>query len=150
VERNLACGCNHSFAVVCGVLALGLSGAMLAATAAAQERPRLAGVSAVRIANYGSPSVLLHDRERVGAVVSELNQLRQKGWRRGDTTLACYSTVWLMKGEKRVGEFRVRPDHVVERPVEKGQAIYSVAIDPSHIPTLTRLLGEIAPAKDCN
>jgi hypothetical protein len=130
-------------------LALALLAAVLPAPAQ-EARPALGGVSAVRIANYNSPSVLLQDRERVNAVVRELNQLRRKAWTRGDAKLACYSTVVLMKGEKqRLGEFRVRPDHVVDRPVDKGQSPHHLSIEPSDIPTLTRLLGEIAPAKDC-
>lgn len=129
------------------LLSIGL--VLLSASAAAEQRPALRGVSSVRIANYGAPSVLREGREQVRAIVDELNQLRRKDWSRSDAKVACYSTVVLMSGKKRAGEFRVTADAVVERPVEKGQAIYSVAISPADIPSLSRQLAEILPAKDC-
>jgi hypothetical protein len=126
------------------IIAVGLL--VVNAEALAQQRPAIRGVTSVRIANYGAPSMLLQSREQVADVVDELNSLRRKEWRRGDTALECYSTVFLMAGQKRLGEFRVRPDHVVERPVDKGQSAYTLAIDPGGIPRLTRLLSEAKPA----
>jgi hypothetical protein len=122
----------------------------LSAAALAEPRPRLGGVSAVRIANYNSPSVLLEGRDQVRALVDELNQLRRRSWTRGDARIACYSTVVLMSGKKRAGEFRVTPELVVERPVDKGQAAHHLAISPGDIAELGRRLAEILPAKDCN
>jgi len=118
--------------------------------ALAEPRPRLGSVSAVRIANYNSPSVLLEGRDQVRAIVDELNQLRRKSWTRSDAKIACYSTVVLMSGKKRAGEFRVTPDLVVERPVEKGQGTHHLAIGAADIPELSRRLAEILPAKDCS
>jgi hypothetical protein len=60
-----------------------------ACATAADQRPALRGVSAIRIANYGSPSVLLEGRDKVGSIVVELNALRSKAWRGGDTKLSC-------------------------------------------------------------
>lgn len=120
---------------------------VLSASAWAEPRPGLGGVSSIRIANYNAPSVLLESREQFRPILEELNQLRRKNWRRGEAALACYSTVVVMSGKKRVGEFRIRPDNVVERPVQKGQASYSLAISPADIPVLTARLAEILPAK---
>jgi len=116
---------------------------------AADSRPALRGVSAIRIANYGSPSILLEGRGKVGPIVGELNALRGKSWRGGDTKLSCYSTMVLFSGKQTLGTFRITPEYVVEREGAKGQPIYSLAIDASDIPALSRLLAEIAPAKDC-
>ena len=133
---------------VCDLVAV-LALASIVFDAGAEPRPPLIGVSSIRIANYGAPSVLV-ERGAVRSIVDELNRLRRKDWQRADAKLACYSTVVLLQGTKRVGEFRVRPEHVVERPVEKGQSIYSIAIDRDDVPGLSKLLAEIAPAKDCN
>lgn len=130
------------------LLSLGL--VVLGECALAEERPRLSGVSAIRIANYNAPSVVIEARERVRAVVDELNRLRRKDWQRGDAKVSCYSTVVLMSGKKRAGEFRVTADTVVERPVEKGQSVHHLAITRADIPSLSRRLAEILPAKDCN
>lgn len=127
-------------------LLLGL--AFLCASAGAEPRPALRGASSVRVANYGAPSVLL-EGQKARAVVEELNALRRKDWKRGDAKISCYSTVVLLSGKKRVGEFRVTFENMVERPVEKGQAIYGLAISEADIATLARLLREIAPSKDC-
>jgi hypothetical protein len=118
--------------------------------AAADQRPALTGVSSVRIANYGSPSVLLEGRDKVGPIIGELNALRRKPWQGGDTKLACYSTLVVMSGKKTLGTFRIRPEHIVEREGAKGIPIYSLAIDTGEIPRIGKLLTEIPPAKDCN
>lgn len=133
---------NHGLLVLCLFV--------FSAAALAEPRPRLGGVGAVRIANYNSPSVLLEARDQVRAIVEELNQLRRKDWRRGEATLSCYSTIVLTSGKKRLGEFRVTADAVVERPVAKGQGSWNVAISPADLPTLSKHLAEILPAKDCN
>jgi hypothetical protein len=125
---------------------------LLSTGALAQEpRPQITGVSSVRIANYGAPSKVITDRAPIAEVVGELNGLRKKGWQRGELKLSCYSTLVLLRGEKRVGEFRIRPDGVIERPVEKGQASYSLLISPDELPRIAGLLAEIAPVnhKDC-
>jgi hypothetical protein len=128
-----------------------LSGLVLpGAAAAADQRPALTGVSSVRIANYGSPSVLLEGRDKVGPIIGELNALRRKPWQGGDTRLACYSTLVVMSGKKTLGTFRIRPEHIVEREGAKGVPIYSLAIDAGEIPRIGKLLTEIPPAKDCN
>ena len=121
--------------------------AQAAAAAAQEKRATFSGVSAVRIANYGSPSVLLQSRDQVAPVVSELNGLAKKSWRRGDIKLACYSTIVLLKGTKQVGQLRVTADHVVERPVEKSQTSYSLPIGEAEIPRLRKILAEILPPK---
>ena len=118
--------------------------------AAADQRPALIGVSSIRIANYGSPSVLLEGRDKVGPIIGELNALRRKPWQGGDTRLACYSTLVVMSGKKTLGTFRIRPEHIVEREGTKGLSIYSLALEPGEIPKLGKLLTEIPPAKDCN
>jgi hypothetical protein len=119
---------------------------LVATEALAQQRPVLRGVSSVRIANYGAPSVLLQKRDEVRDVVEEMNSLRRKEWRRGDTALNCYSTLLFMSGQKRVGEFRLRPDMVVERPVDKGQSAYTALIEPADIPRIAKRLSEAKPA----
>lgn len=120
-----------------------------ACASAADPRPRLTGVSAVRIANYGAPSVLIEGRERVNAIVEELNGLRKRPWRRADTQLSCYSHVVLLSGKRTVGSFRVRPEYLVERPVEKGETSHSLEIRPADLPRISSLLAEIPPAKNC-
>jgi len=128
----------------------GLAAFVVAAGAQAEGRPRLAGASAVRIANYNSPSVLLEKRDDVRSIVEDLNQLRKRGWSRSEAKLSCYSTIVLTSGKKRVAEFRVGADAIVERPVEKGAGTYSLALEASDLAALRRHLSEIAPAKDCN
>ena len=115
----------------------------------AQGEPRapLHGVSAVRIANYGAPSVLVEARTQVDAVVQELNAVRSKTGRRGDTKLACYSTLVLLKSGKPLGTYRIRPDYVVERPVEKGESIYSFVVGDADLSRIRKMLSEIPPAK---
>ena len=136
---------------------IGVFAALALATqlAAAQERAPLKGVTSVRVANYGAPSVLLKAHEQVSEIVGEFSALRKKPWRKSDTRLSCYSTVTLMSGEKMVALFRVRPEVIVERPVEKGRPQekgqpYSIAIDEADILSLSRVLAEIPPAKNCN
>ena len=106
-------------------------------------------MSSVRIANYGSPSVLLEGRDKFGAIVSELNALRKKPWRGGDTRQECYSTVVVYSGKKTLATFRIRPDSVVEREGARGVPVYSLGIGPDDIPQLTRQLADIVPAKGC-
>ena len=121
------------------------------AAEAAAERPALRGVSSLRIANYGAPSVLFEGRDKVGPIVSELNALRARAWRGGDTKLACYSTLVVMSGKKTLGTFRIRPEGIVEREGQKGVPVYSLEIEPGDLPRLSKLLAdEIPPAKDCN
>jgi hypothetical protein len=117
------------------------------ALAQGEARAPLHGVSAVRIANYGAPSVLVEARSQVEAVVHELNAVRLKAGRRGDTKLNCYSTLVLLKSGKPLGTYRVRPDYVVERPVEKGESIYSFVVGEADLPRIRKLLSEIPPAK---
>ena len=122
------------------------------ASVAAEPRPQITGVSSVRIANYGAPSTVINDRARIADVVGELNQLRKKDWQRGEAKLSCYSTLILLRGEKKVvGEFRIRPDGMIERPVEKGQSSYSLLITRDDLPKISKLLEGIAPMnhKDC-
>jgi len=128
----------------------GLAAFLLAAGAQADGRPRLPGASAVRIANYNSPSVLLEKRDEVRSILDDLNQLRKRDWSRTEAKVSCYSTVVLTSGKKRVGEFRVGADAIVERPVDKGAATYSLPLEASDLPALRRHLAEILPAKDCH
>ncbi len=126
--------------------------ALLAVTpgawSATDDRPPLTGITAVRAANYGAPSVLISERQQVRALVDELIAARQQPWRRGDTKLACYSTVLLLIGEKKVvAMFRVAAGHLVEHPLEKGQSSYSLILGDSDLPGLRKLLGEITPAR---
>jgi len=124
--------------------------AQAAAAGAAGERPALRGVSAIRIANYGSPSVLLEGRDKVSPIVGELNALRARAWRGGDTKLACYSTLVVMSGRKILGTFRIRPEHIVEREGARGTPIFSLALESGDLPRLGKLLADIPPAKDCD
>ena len=121
------------------LLVLGSAPAM----AAPNERVPLKGVTTVRAANYGTPSKVIKERGEVGAIVEELSELRKKPWRAGDTKMRCYSTVVLLAGEKQVAQFRVRPDVIVERPVEKGDSSYSLKLADTDLPHLAKLLGEI-------
>lgn len=128
----------------------GIAALVIAAGVQAEGRPRLAGASAVRIANYNSPSVLLEKRDDVRSIVEDLNQLRKRDWSRSEAKVSCYSTIVLTSGKKRVGEFRVAADAIVEKPVEKGASTYSLPLEVSDLPALRRHLAEILPAKDCN
>lgn len=124
------------------------SAAAAAAPASKDERPSLDAVTAVRVANYGSPSVLIAERQQVRAIVDELLAARKKRWRRGDAKLACYSSVMLLMGEKSmVALFRVADERVVERPVTSGKSSYSLALGESDLPGLRRLLAEIPPPR---
>jgi hypothetical protein len=123
---------------------------MAAGSAVAGPRPALQAVSSIRIANYGAPSVLLEGRDKVGPVISELNALRKKDWRGGDTRQECYSTVVVYSGKKTLGTFRLRPDNIVEREGAKGTPIFSLTIGSGDLPRLSQLLTEIAPAKGCD
>jgi len=134
----------RAFAVVALGLAVLSAGAM-----AADQRPQLKDVSAIRVANYGTPSTMIKDREQVNPIVDELRQLRNKPWRRADTKLSCYATLVLLSGTRPVALFRVRPELVVERPQEKGQSSYSLAIGQADLPRINTLLTAIPPAKDC-
>ena len=116
---------------------------------AAEQRPELKNVSTIRVANYGTPSTVIHDRGQVNSIVEELRQLRNKPWRRADTKLSCYATLVLLSGTRTVTLFRVRPEFVVERAPGKGQSSYSLAIDQADAPRIDALLTAIPPAKDC-
>lgn len=120
-----------------------------ASALAADQRPQLKDVSAIRVANYGTPSTVIHDRGQVNSIVDELRQLRNKAWRRADTKLACYATLALLSGTRTVALFRVRQDFVVERAQGKGQSSYSLAIDQADAPRINTLLTGIPSAKDC-
>ncbi|MGQ0655091.1 MAG: hypothetical protein ACT4P4_22975 [Betaproteobacteria bacterium] len=119
---------------------------LIAGPATAEPRPPLEGVSAVRIANYGAPSVLLEGRDKVGPVVGELNAMRKRAWQRGDTKLPCYSTLIVMKGKKTVALYRIG----AEALVEKSEATYSLAVPLAEMPRIARLLTEIPLATRCN
>ncbi len=121
----------------------------LGTNALADPRPPIKGVSAVRIGNYGAPSKVFSARGQVSEVVEELNALRKRPWRRGDTKLSCYATLILLQGEKTVGLFRIRPEYVVERPQEKTEPSYSLIISAADIPRISGLMNEIAPPKNC-
>ena len=120
------------------------------AIAAPNERAPLKGVSAVRVANYGVPSKLIQSRDEVGAIVDELGELRKKPWRRGDTKMRCYATIVLLDGNRQVALFRVRPDVVVERPVEKGDSSYTLRIGETDLPVLRKVLAGIPASKNCD
>jgi hypothetical protein len=120
------------------------------AVAAANDRAPLQGVTAVRAANYGAPSRLVEQRTQVDSIVEELSQLRKRSWRRADAKMRCYATVVLLDGTRPVAMFRVRPDLVVEKPVEKGGSSYSLKVADTDLPVLTKLLGEIPIVKKCD
>jgi hypothetical protein len=129
--------------------AFALAALALAATLAAaapNERTPLKGVTAVRAGNYGAPSKWVRQRDEVGPIVEELNELRKKPWRQGDTKMTCYSTVILLAGEKQVALFRMRPDMIVERPAEKGESSWSLKLADMDLPRLRQVLAE-APKK---
>ena len=120
---------------------------------AADQRPTLKGISAVRIANYGAPSKLIQERAEVRAIVEDLGDLRKRQWTRVDhTTMRCYSTVVLMSGRKPVATFRVKANQVVEiQQLDKSrQAASGVDIGEVELLYLKKLLSEIAPAKGCD
>ena len=127
-------------------IAIGMALMLAGADAIAQQRPALRGVTSVRISNYGAPSVLLQKRDEFQDIVEEMNALRGKSWRRGDTALECYSTLVFMSGQKRVGEYRFKPGAVVERPVDKGQSAYTLAFEPADAPRISQRLSAIKPA----
>jgi len=128
-----------------------LLAALLAAGAvAAEPRPALKDVSAVRMNNYGAPSRLFEAREQVAAIVDELNALRAKRWKKGDTKLKCYATVVLMAGTVRLAMFRVGPQYVVERPLEKGDSSYSLAVTEADRPQIAKLLTEVPAGRQCD
>ena len=126
-----------------------LGAAACGGAAAAEQRPALADVSIVRIANYGTPSTVITDRQHVNAIVGELRQLRGKSWRAADSKLSCYATLSLHRSTRNLTLFRISPAIVVERAPGKGQSSYSLAIGESDLPRIGALLGEIPPPKDC-
>jgi hypothetical protein len=139
----------------CSPMYLGLSSVALALTvhlaiAAPDGRAPLEGVSAVRAANYGAPSKLVQQRDEVAPIMGELSELRKKRWRKGDTKMRCYATVVLLAGNRQVAMFRIRPDQIVERPVEKGESSYSLELAETDLPQLRKLLGEIPKSKMCD
>ena len=114
------------------------------------EQPPLSGVTAIRLANYGAPSVPIASREDLKLVLEELRQLRGKSWRRGDTPLECYSSVIVMAGKRTLTVFRVAAGAVVERVFVRGQAAsYSLAVEPEELLKTNTLLMEAPPAKGC-
>ena len=119
------------------------------AVGAPNERAPLQGVTAVRAGNYGMPSKWIRQRDEVGPIVAELNELRKKPWRKADTKMKCYSTVILLAGEKQVALFRLRPDMIVDRPVEKGDSSYSAKLADGDLPQLRKALAEAPASKTC-
>ena len=114
--------------------------------AAADQRPPLTAASAVRVGNYGAPSVTVSG-QHARQIVGELNALRRKDWRKGEARLSCYATLVILKGARSAGLFRIGPDHVVERTVEKGQSSYSLLLVDADMPEIKKLLAEILPPK---
>lgn len=119
----------------------------LGADAAAEQRPPLPAASAIRVGNYGSPSVTIESRDQLRPILSELNALRAKSWNQGEAKLNCYATLVLLDKGKPVGLLRIRPDYIVERATGKGQASYTLAISEADTPRLTKLLSEITAPK---
>ncbi len=117
---------------------------------AADERPQLAGISTIRIANYGTPSTVIQDREQLSGILGEFRQLRGKAWRRADTRLSCYATLVVVSGTKTVSLFRIGTEAIVERPQGKGQSVYSLEVGPNDMPRIGPLLANLPPPKDCN
>jgi hypothetical protein len=119
------------------------------ATAAAQDKPALKGVSGVRVANYGAPSKLFESKPDVNAVLDELNKLRSKPWVRREAKITCYGSVILMSGKQTLTTFRVKPDTVVERVPEKGgqATYYTLAVGDTDIPLITKLLQDAPPPR---
>jgi hypothetical protein len=120
---------------------------LVAGAAAAEPRPPLPAVSALRIGNYGSPSVMVEGGEQLRALVRELNSLRGKSWRAGEPKIGCYATVVLLEKNKQVGLYRVRPEVIVERAIGKSQGSYTLEIAEGDAPKMAKLLAEIAPPK---
>jgi hypothetical protein len=120
---------------------------LLSAGAAGEPRPPLPSISAMRIGNYGSPSVMVEGGEQLRALVRELNSLRGKAWRAGEPKISCYATVVLLEKNRQVGLYRVRPEVVVERAVGKSQGSYTLEIADGEAPRLLKLLAEITPPK---
>jgi len=121
-----------------------------AATAQPTElRPPLKGVTAVRVANYGSPSNLVRERDEVRALVDEINQLRKKRWLKADSKLSCYSTVVFLAGEKQLALLRVTAERIVEKTLEKIPSSYSLAVEDGELLKLNELLAQAQPAKNC-
>jgi len=130
-----------------GARLLALLALAACAQAWAESRPVVKMPHAMRIANYAAPSVLVKG-EDARAIVRELNELRNRPWMRGDAKLACYSSVIFMDGPRTTVTYRFTPERLVERTLEKGQATnFNVEIGDGDLPTLTRHLAEIAPAK---
>lgn len=114
------------------------------------SQPPLSEVTAIRLANYGAPSVPIAGRSDVKLVLDELRQLRGKPWRRGDTPQECYSSVIVMAGKRTLTVFRVTASAVVERVFVRGQAAsYSLAVEPEELLKTNALLAEAPPAKGC-
>ncbi len=132
------------------VAAVTIATLVQSAGATEAERPQLKDVSVVRIAHYSVPSTVITDREQVRAIVGELARLRSKPWRRADTKLSCYATLVLLRGDRTLTLFRIKPEAVVERAPGKGQSSYSIATSEGDLPRISALLAEIPPAKDCN
>ncbi len=149
-NRRLQATLSRCALVRISSIALAAFALAMPGVATADERPQLAGVSSVRVANYGTPSTVIQDRERLNAIVAELRQLRTRAWRRGDTKLSCYTTLVLLKGDRTMTLFRISPEAVVERPSGKGQSVHSLAVGPGDMPTIGPLLAGITPPKDCN
>jgi hypothetical protein len=57
--------------------------------------------------------------------------------------------VIFLGGKKTLGHFRVRPEALVDRQIEKGQSAYSLDLNAAELPRLGRMLGEIPPARTC-
>ena len=127
----------HRCKFVIGLLVLGATAAL------ADPRPPLKPVSAIRLGNYGSPSAMIESREQLRQILGELNALRGKSWRQGETRLTCYATLVLLDKNKQVGLYRLTPNFIVE----KGQTSYSLAIAEVDTPVLSRLLKEIQAPK---
>ena len=121
--------------------------ALGAGNAAAEQRPPLPAASAIRVGNYGSPSVMLESREQLRPILNELNALRGKSWNPGEARLSCYATLVLLAKGKQVALYRIRPDVIVERATGKGQASYTLAVTEADAPRLTKLLAEITAPK---
>lgn len=135
---------------ILAVAAATIAALVQSAGATELERPQLKDVSVVRIANYGIPSTVITDREKVRAIVGELTRLRSKPWRRVDSKLSCYATLVLLRGERTVTLFRIKPETVVERAPGKGQSSYSIATGEGDLTRISALLAEIPPPKDCS
>ena len=130
---------------VSSVVSLAL-GVVVFGHAAVEQRPPLAAASAVRIGNYGAPSVTVSG-QKARQIVDELNSLRRKDWRKGEARLSCYATLVILKGSRSAGLYRIGQDYVVERTVEKGQPTYSIGLADADMPGIRKLLAETLPPK---